>query len=248
MILFLPSNNAMAVGAQQQEIAHVNRPVHPYFLPSVSTIDLGFECSINVVDVQDTNIIKPTLSALTTKCCDNLHFALPYLGSVRGAAVLVPVGFAALRRAKPRSACFATLPASVLGGESVIEIAFRRTIDVWVRLGCVERFAALWTGSIATVSGVVGRKARKPLLPRRPHLSGTATGAMYKNLSSGERLVTTRANVFHFSSPAYRIQQFMGGVKSMNCDDIAVLEVWHLDERHDWKRHPDLEGPMDEAR
>ncbi len=32
---------------------------------------------------------------------------------------------------------------------------------------------------------------------------------------------------------------------SMNCDDLAVLEVWQRENMLNWKRHSELEGPME---
>jgi len=47
----------------------------------------------------------------------------------------------------------------------------------------------------------------------------------------------------HYGDPP--VHGCEGGGDTMNCDDIAVLEVWHREGFGVWVRYPDLEGLMD---
>jgi hypothetical protein len=48
----------------------------------------------------------------------------------------------------------------------------------------------------------------------------------------------------HYGDPP--VHECAGGGDTMNCDDIAVLEVWHREGIGDWLRRPDFEGLMDD--
>ena len=47
----------------------------------------------------------------------------------------------------------------------------------------------------------------------------------------------------HYGDPP--VHECAGGGYTMNCDDIAVLEVWHRKGIGDWVRMMDLEGLID---
>jgi hypothetical protein len=55
----------------------------------------------------------------------------------------------------------------------------------------------------------------------------------------------TRPKNLHYGDPPRH--GCLGGGDTMNCDDLAVLQVWHRSATlADWQRRSDLEGPMDE--
>lgn len=100
-VALFPGTQPMTIGAEQLQIPLALRPIVQAACPTImSILRLDFLRCVNMVNIQHTKIIDPTLDAFPTKLSDQCKFALPVAGLFAVMVMRVMIGLLTDCRAK----------------------------------------------------------------------------------------------------------------------------------------------------